>query len=132
MLQETSHFSGRFIKEAWHLRNLFVLRRVIDFMPAGLLIEDREEQKYPKWMFYLSILYVIVLLWTVFSLPPTGYYLESMLLIVLLWLPVPIGALYFFEKPASISEHKRAMRIIFTIFAVIAIFWGLALSWAFF
>lgn len=100
-------------------------------MPNGLLAEDEEERKWPKWLRYLGIVYAIVLLWTVFSLPATGYDLESALLVGLLWLPVPIGLLDMFEKPAAVGEHKRAVRLLFAIFAVIAIFWGLLLSLAF-
>jgi len=100
-------------------------------MPNGLLAEDREEQKYPKWLRYLGIMYVAVLFWTLFSLPPTGYDFDSMVLVLLLWMPFPFGLLYIVEKPTLIGEHKRAMRIIITIFVFIAIFLGLVLSYAF-
>lgn len=99
-------------------------------MPYGLWTEP--EEKYPKWLRYLAIFYAVVFLWTNFSLPPSGYDFDSALLVALLWLPIPVGLLYVFEKPAIVSEHKKAMRILFVALAAIAIFWGLALSWAFF
>jgi hypothetical protein len=100
-------------------------------MAQGILAEDREEYKYPKWLCYLAVIYAVVLLWTLFSLPPTGYDIDSAMLVLFLWLPAPIGLLYIVEKPAAIGEHKKAMRIVFTIFTIIAIFLGLVLSYAF-
>jgi len=100
-------------------------------MPNGILAEDREGQKYPKWFFYLAILYAIVLLWTIFSLPASGYDIWMTLIVLLLWLPVPIGLLYITERPSIVTEHKKVMRIIFAALALVAIFWGIVLSAAF-
>ena len=101
-------------------------------MTYGLLNEDREEQKYPKWFRYLGILYAVVLMWTIFSVPPLNYDIGSILVMVLVWLPVPIGLLYILEKPAALGKHKKVTRIIFALFAAIAIFWGIVLSYTFF
>ena len=100
-------------------------------MPAGILAEDREEQKYPKWFVYLGIIYAIVLLWTIFSLPTNGYDIWMTLIVLLLWLPVPIGLLYIAERPGIVAKHKKAMRVIFAALALVAIFWGIVLSAAF-
>lgn len=98
---------------------------------SRLLFEDTEEKKYPRWFRYIAIIYGIVFLWTLFSLPPTGYDFDSLTLVALLWLPAIIGLLYILDKPSFIEARRKAMRILFTVFAFIAIFWGLALSYAF-
>lgn len=96
-----------------------------------MLSEDREEQKYPKWIRYLGVVYGIVLFWTTFSLPPMGYDFDSALLVIFVWLPVLFGAIYILEKPEAVRNHLRALRILITLLVIHAMFWGILLSYAF-
>ncbi len=101
-------------------------------MSYGILDETKEERKYPRWFRYLAIIYVVILFWTMFSLPPAGYDWDISFIIFLMWFPIILGVLYYFEKPGFIGNHKKAWRILFAIFTFIAMFWGIVFSYMFF
>jgi len=96
-----------------------------------MLAESNEERKYPRWLRYFAVLYGIVVLWTTFSLPPSGYDFDSLMLVFLLWFPVLLGLLYIAERPGLVSRHLKALRITMLAFMIIAMLVGLMLSYAF-
>lgn len=101
-------------------------------MTYGLLDVHDEEQKYPKWLQYLAILYVVVLFWTLSSIPSAIYDILMTLFVFILWIPAIILVMYILEKPSFVQNRKKAMRILFVIFTIIAIFLGILLSYTFF
>ncbi|MEM7813780.1 MAG: hypothetical protein QW548_02675 [Candidatus Aenigmatarchaeota archaeon] len=97
-------------------------------MAHGLLAETDEEQKYPKWFRYLGAAYVIVLLWALFAAPAA---FSDMLVSLLMLSPALVAMSYIFEKPYRVTRHPKAMRIAFGVLAINAMFWGIALAYAF-
>ncbi|MBI2584200.1 MAG: hypothetical protein HYW25_06015 [Candidatus Aenigmarchaeota archaeon] len=88
---------------------------------------ELDPEKYPAHFFYMFILYIIILVWSL-SLSYQAYaFFESQLLLLVMILPAILFAIYI-----RTSLHNRALRIIISVLSVISMIISVIMGYIFF